>query len=71
MAFGRRYGSRTRKLPARLPFPRLLLAPRKSLAGFAAASLTVAALVLGICGFVPPIRNGPDISWVRQNGHTG
>ena len=56
--FGRLYGSNTRKLPARLPFLCLPLAPRKSLDGFTSATLTGAALALGFCGFIAPIRNG-------------
>ena len=69
MAFGRLYGSHSRKL--RLPFLHPVLAPRKSLAGFAAVSLTGAAVILGICGLVPPIRNGgPNVSWVSQGGVT-
>jgi len=67
--FGRLYGSHTRKLPARLPFLRLPLAPRKSLAGFTAATITGAAAAFGFWGFVAPIRNGGlDISWAWQGG---
>jgi len=67
--FGRLYGSTTRKLPARLPFLRLPLAPRKSLAGFTAATFTGAAIALGFWGFVAPMRNdGQDISWGWQGG---
>jgi diacylglycerol kinase (CTP) len=55
--FGRPYRSNTRKLPARLPFLRLPLAPRKSLAGFTAATITGTAVALEFWGFVVPIRN--------------
>jgi len=68
--FGRLYVSHTRKLPARLPLLRLPLAPRKSLAGFTAATtITGAAAALGFWGFAAPIRNGGlDISWTWQGG---
>lgn len=67
--FGRLYGSLTRKLPPRLPILRLPLAPRKSLAGFIAASLTGAAVAAGFWGLVAPIRfGGRDITWSWADG---
>ena len=68
--FGRLYGSHTRKIPARIPLLRLPLAPRKSLAGFTAATtITGDAAALGFWGFVAPIRNGGlDLSWAWQGG---
>ncbi|KAF9522334.1 hypothetical protein CPB83DRAFT_116592 [Crepidotus variabilis] len=62
--FGRLYGSATRKLPSRLPILRLPLAPRKSLAGFIAASVTGAAIAAGFWGLVAPVRfGGRDLTW--------
>ncbi|KAF9474383.1 hypothetical protein BDN70DRAFT_815769 [Pholiota conissans] len=66
---GRLYGSATRKLPARVPYVGLPLAPRKSLAGFAAATVTGAAIAFGFWGFVAPIRaGGRDITWAWTGG---
>ena len=53
---GRLYGSYTRKLPTRLPFFRLPLAPRKSLAGFIAATLPGSAVAFGFWGYIVPLR---------------
>ncbi|KDR74627.1 hypothetical protein GALMADRAFT_140993 [Galerina marginata CBS 339.88] len=67
--FGRLYGFQTRKLPARLPILRLPLAPRKSLAGFAAAAVTGTCIALGFWGYVAPMRaRGRDISWAWDGG---
>ena len=67
--FGRLYGSSTRKLPARLPILRLPLAPRKSLAGFAAASITGALVAVGFWSLVAPFRNGgQDVTWALEGG---
>ena len=45
------------------------MAPRKSLAGFTAATITGAAVTLGFWGFVAPLRNGGlDISWAWKGG---
>ncbi|KAF8148399.1 hypothetical protein B0H34DRAFT_802939 [Crassisporium funariophilum] len=66
---GRLYGSQTRKLPARLPLLRLPLAPRKSLAGFSAATVTGAAIALGFWTWVAPLRaGGRDVSWAWEGG---
>ena len=59
---GRLFGARTPKLPARLPVIPLPLAPRKSVAGFAAAALTGAAIAVGFWGWVVPYV-GTQNSW--------
>ncbi|EPS95817.1 hypothetical protein FOMPIDRAFT_1062525 [Fomitopsis schrenkii] len=59
---GRLFGARTPKLPARLPVLPLPLAPRKSVAGFAAATLTGAAIAIGFWGWVVP-SVGAQSSW--------
>ncbi|EDR10466.1 uncharacterized protein LACBIDRAFT_316889 [Laccaria bicolor S238N-H82] len=67
--FGRLYGSSTRKLPARLPLLRLPFAPRKSLAGFTAASITGAVIAVGFWSLVAPFRNGGrDVTWALEGG---
>ncbi|KAI9069716.1 hypothetical protein FKP32DRAFT_1559156 [Trametes sanguinea] len=54
---GRLLGPYTAPLPRRLPLLRLPLAPRKSLAGFIAGSLTGAAIAVGFWGaFAPSAR---------------
>ena len=61
---GRLYGPNTRKLPPRLPFLRLPLAPRKSLAGFIAATLTGSAIALVFWGYIAPMRaGGTETTW--------
>lgn len=47
---GRLWGRYTPRLPSRLPLLRLPLAPRKSVAGFIAGSLTGAAIAAGFWG---------------------
>ncbi|KAG6837142.1 hypothetical protein H0H93_014047 [Arthromyces matolae] len=64
--FGRLYGSRTRPLPARLPLLGLPLAPRKSLAGFLAATITGTIIAFGFWSFVAPVRN--ELSWSWEKG---
>jgi CDP-diglyceride synthetase len=67
--FGRLYGPATRKLPARLPLLGLPLAPRKSVAGFAAATITGALIAVGFWGFVAPLREGgAHLSWTWEGG---
>jgi len=67
--FGRLYGAYTPKLPARLPFLRLPLAPRKSLAGFLAATLTGACIAFGFWGFVAPLCAGrTQLTWSWDDG---
>jgi diacylglycerol kinase (CTP) len=47
-----------------VPFLRLPLAPRKSLAGFIAATFTGALIAVSFWGWIAPIRNdGADVSW--------
>lgn len=59
--FGRLWGPLTPPLPARL-FG-LPLAPRKSLAGFIAASLTGAAVAAGFWTYLGPVRDNSTWSW--------
>ncbi|KAG1763098.1 hypothetical protein EDD22DRAFT_888635 [Suillus occidentalis] len=59
--FGRLWGSLTPPLPARLLG--LPLAPRKSLAGFIAASLTGAAVAAGFWAYLGPMRDNLTWSW--------
>lgn len=55
--FGRLWGRYTPPLPRTLPILRLPLAPRKSLAGFLAGSLTGGAIAAGFWGwFAPTVR---------------
>lgn len=64
--FGRLYGNRTPPLPKRL-FGLFPLAPRKSLAGFTAASLTGAAIAMGFWSFLGPVREH-GLTWTWQLG---
>lgn len=64
--FGRLYGSLTPPLPKRL-FGVLPLAPRKSLAGFIAASLTGAAIIIGFWTLFAPMRPH-GLTWSWQEG---
>ncbi|GLB40113.1 putative phosphatidate cytidylyltransferase [Lyophyllum shimeji] len=68
---GRLYGSRTRRLPSRSPILRLPLAPRKSLAGFIAATITGACIAIGFWGWIAPVRRDITWSWdgVRTSSH--
>lgn len=63
--FGRMYGSRTPPLPSHILG--LPLAPRKSLAGFVAASLTGAAVATGFWSLIGPLR-GTDLTWTWETG---
>jgi diacylglycerol kinase (CTP) len=66
---GRLYGANTRKLPSHLPFLRLPLAPRKSLAGFMAATFTASAIALGFWAYVAPMRaGGAETTWSWVSG---
>jgi len=64
--FGRLWGKKTRALPRSLlglPF-----APRKSLAGFIAASLTGSLTAVTFWGWFAPLVNRPEVSWTWVNG---
>lgn len=65
--FGRLWGRYTPPLPTRMPLLRLPLAPRKSLAGFIAASVTGGAIAASFWAYVAPIRP-TNISWTYENG---
>ncbi|KAG6829756.1 hypothetical protein H0H92_003632 [Tricholoma furcatifolium] len=68
--FGRLYGPYTPPLPRRTPVLRLPLAPRKSLAGFVAATLTGALVAVGFWALVAPVR--PEgLSWTWDGGVGG
>lgn len=68
---GRLWGRHTPRLPAQLPFLRLPLAPRKSLAGFIAASITGATIAIGFWGWMAPLRaNRADVTWEWDSGVT-
>ncbi|KAH6910847.1 hypothetical protein BKA70DRAFT_1424514 [Coprinopsis sp. MPI-PUGE-AT-0042] len=69
---GRMYGRRTSKLPSRSPVLGLPLAPRKSVAGFVAASVTGGAIAMGFWGWLAPLRfGGQDSSWTWEGGIWG
>ncbi|KAG2007483.1 hypothetical protein CC2G_015177 [Coprinopsis cinerea AmutBmut pab1-1] len=65
--FGRLYGRRTAKLPARSPVLGLPLAPRKSVAGFIAASVTGALITFGFWGWIAPMRE-EGLTWTWDGG---
>jgi len=65
---GRLFGSSSPRLPARLPILRLPFAPRKSLAGFMAASITGACITIGFWGWIAHMREGDAASWVWNEG---
>ena len=63
--FGRLWGKKTRALPR--SFLGLPFAPRKSLAGFVAASLTSALTAVAFWGWFAPLVNRPA-SWTWVDG---
>jgi len=64
--FGRLWGRRTPPLPSHVPILGLPLAPRKSLAGFLAASITGAAIVFSCWSWlVPAVGGEPAWDWTR------
>ncbi|KAJ4490463.1 hypothetical protein J3R30DRAFT_3749817 [Lentinula aciculospora] len=79
------WGLYTPRLPSRLPIAPFLpvslkhrlalpLAPRKSLAGFIAASLTGACIALGFWGWIAPIplpNERGDVTWFWNGGVSG
>jgi diacylglycerol kinase (CTP) len=69
--FGRLWGSRTPPLPPRVPILGLPLAPRKSVAGFLAASITGAAIVFPFWSWLVPVVSGADPAWDWVNGVSG
>jgi len=69
--FGRMWGSLTPPLPPRVPILGLPLAPRKSVAGFLAASLTGAAIVFSFWSWVVPAVGGVDPTWDWTHGVSG
>jgi diacylglycerol kinase (CTP) len=60
------FGSRTPPLPARVPILRLPFAPRKSLAGFIAATVTGMCITAGFWTVLSPLR--PEPSWSLEHG---
>src|ERR1700679_9148 len=64
--FGRLWGKKTRALPR--SFLGLPFAPRKSLAGFVAASLTGALTAVTFWGWFAPLVNRPEVSWTWVDG---
>ncbi|KAF8576781.1 hypothetical protein K439DRAFT_1536138 [Ramaria rubella] len=75
--FGRLWGRYTPALPSHLPIIPFLptrfglpLAPRKSLAGFIAASLTSGIVAFGFWGWLAPVR-GSEAVWTWDNPVVG
>ncbi|KAI0923066.1 hypothetical protein AcV5_009890 [Taiwanofungus camphoratus] len=64
---GRLWGSLTPPLPRRIPILNIPLAPRKSLAGFLAASVTGACIAVGFWGWLVPLCN-TESSWHAIGG---
>ena len=64
---GRAWGKYTPPLPRRLPILGLPLAPRKSLAGFIAGSITGAFIAAGFWGFLGLSGNVQPV-WTFDNG---
>ena len=64
--FGRLWGRKTRALPR--SFLGLPFAPRKSLAGFVAASFTGALTAAAFWGWFAPSVNRPEVSWTWVDG---
>lgn len=70
--FGRMFGSRTPSLPSRMPILHLPLAPRKSVAGFIAATITGACIAVTFWKLIAPSRDtAADISWSWAQGAVG
>lgn len=69
--FGRLWGCHTPPLPSRVPILGLPLAPRKSLAGFLAASITGAAIVFSFWSWLTPAVGGSEPAWDWTNGVSG
>jgi diacylglycerol kinase (CTP) len=69
--FGRLWGRHTPPLPSRVPILGLPLAPRKSLAGFLAASITGAAIVFSLWSWLIPAVGGSEPAWDWTRGVSG
>lgn len=69
--FGRLWGRHTPPLPSRVPILGLPLAPRKSLAGFLAASITGAAIVFSLWSWLVPAVGGAEPAWDWTRGVSG
>ena len=69
--FGRLWGRHTPPLPSRVPILGLPLAPRKSLAGFLAASITGAAIVFSFWSWLVPAVGGAGPAWDWAGGVSG
>jgi diacylglycerol kinase (CTP) len=69
--FGRLWGRHTPPLPSRVPILGLPLAPRKSLAGFLAASITGAAVVFFFWSWLIPAVGGSEPVWDWTRGISG
>jgi CDP-diglyceride synthetase len=69
--FGRLWGRYTPPLPSRVPILGLPLAPRKSLAGFLAASITGAAIVFSLWSWLVPAVGGAEPTWDWTRGVSG
>ncbi|KAF5344767.1 hypothetical protein D9756_011063 [Leucocoprinus leucothites] len=75
---GRLYGPSSPRLPShfciphpKLPLVKIPLAPRKSYAGFIAASLTGAMIAVGFWAWIAPMRfEGREVSWDFVRGVT-
>ncbi|KIM77639.1 hypothetical protein PILCRDRAFT_825231 [Piloderma croceum F 1598] len=64
---GRLYGPSTPPLPPQTPILRLPLAPRKSTAGFVAATITGALITTIFYKYIGPLRS-LDLSWTFEHG---
>ena len=67
---GRMWGRYTPRLPARLPVLGLPFAPRKSLAGFIAGSVTGALITAGFWGWLGPLGSAAPV-WSWESGVAG
>jgi len=67
--FGRLWGRYTPALPKSLLG--LPLAPRKSLAGFLAASITGGLTAVGFWSYIAPLAMNPEVTWTWGEGVVG
>jgi len=66
---GRLFGSSSPRLPPNIPGLKIPLAPRKSWAGFIAASVTGAVITVGFWSSFAPMRfSGRELSWSHDSG---